>query len=148
MVDQKHKPKWHASEEQRSNVRAVRREMTEAERIICCNAHAHRFQGVSRRQAPVGRDVVDFVCHAAKLTVEVGGGQHFEPKTPVRDARRDAYLAVQGCGIVGFNSLDVIKKAGVLEDIARVVGGSKTPSLTRRCSRGRGPGHAGREDVP
>jgi very-short-patch-repair endonuclease len=106
MVDQKHKPKRHVSEKQVSNARAVRREMTEAERIICCNVRALRFQGVSlRRPAPVGPYVVDLVCHAAKLIVEVDGGQRFEPQTIARDARRHAHLAARGRGVVGFNML-------------------------------------------
>jgi very-short-patch-repair endonuclease len=146
MVDQKYTPKWHVSQEQRSNARAVRHEMTEAEHIICGNVRARRFRGVSlRRQAVVGPCVVGFVCHAAQLS----GDQHFEPKTMVRNARRDACLAAPGCGVVRFNNQDVIKiKAGVLEEIAVALGGSEAPSPTLRRSRGRGPGQAGREDVP
>jgi very-short-patch-repair endonuclease len=134
MVNHKHKPKWHASEPQRSNARAVR----------------PRFQRVSvRSQAPFGPCVTDFVCHAARLIVEVDSGQHFEPKTMARDARRDPYLAAQGCGVVHLNNQDVIRnKAGVLEKIAVALGGSETPSLTLCRLRGRGSGHAGREDVP
>jgi very-short-patch-repair endonuclease len=147
MVDQKHQPKWHVLDEQRRNARAVRRKMT-AERIVCDNAPAHRIQGVSLpRHTPVGRYLVGFVCHAAKLIVELDGGQHFEPTTLVRHARRDACLTVQGCGVVGFNNLDVVKnEAGVLE-AAVALGGSPSPSLTLpKPGRGRGP--AGREDAP
>jgi very-short-patch-repair endonuclease len=140
MVDRNHKPKWHVSEKLRlseklrRNGRAVRREMTEAERIRC-NMRAHRFQGAGlRRQAPDGPYVVDLVCH--DLIVEVDGG---------RDARRDTYLAAQGCGVVRFNHLDIMRNnAGVLEPIAGVLGGSEIFSRTLR----RTPGHAGREDVP
>jgi very-short-patch-repair endonuclease len=150
MADQKHKPKWHVSERQRSDAKAKRREITEAERIICCNGPRRRFQGVSfPRQAPVGPYVLDFVCHAAKLIVEVDGGQHFEPKTTVRNAPRDAYLAAQSCGVVRLNNRDVMKnQAGVLAEIAVALGGSETASLILRRSRRKGPGHHGREDVP
>jgi very-short-patch-repair endonuclease len=82
------------------------------------------------------------------LIVEVDS-QHFEPKTMVRGARQDGYLAARGCGVVRFNNLSVFKnKAGGLEAIAVALGGSETPSLTLCRSRERGPGHAGREDVP
>jgi very-short-patch-repair endonuclease len=138
MVDQKYTPKWHVSQEQRSNARAVRREMTEAEHIIRGDVRARRFRGVSfRRQAVAGRGA-DFVCHAAQSS----GDQHFEPKTMVRNARRDACLAAPGCGVVRFKNA-----AGVLEEIAVALGGSEAPSPTLRRSRGRAPGHAGREDV-
>jgi very-short-patch-repair endonuclease len=105
MGDQNHKPKWHVSEKQRGNARAVRRELTEPERIIWCNVRVRRFQG----------------------------------------ARRDTSVAAQGCGVVRFNHLDIMKnEAGVLEQLAVAFGGSETFSRTLRRTRG----HAGREDVP
>jgi very-short-patch-repair endonuclease len=150
MVDQKQLPKWLVSEKLRSNAKALRRNMTEAERIIWYNVRAHRFQGASfRRQTPIGPYVADFVCHAAKLIVEVDGGQHFEPENIVRDARRDAYLAAQGYRVLRFNNLDVMKnKAGVLETIAAALKGPEAPSLTLPRKRVRGLGHACREAVP
>jgi very-short-patch-repair endonuclease len=150
MVDQKQKPKWHVSEKQRSRAKALRRDMTDAERIIRYNVRAHRFQSASfRRQTPIGPYVADFVCHAAKLIIEVDGGQHFEPGNIVRDARRDAYLTAQGYRVLRFNNLDVMKnKAGVLDTIAAALGSSEAPSLTLPRKRGRGLGHACGEDVP
>jgi len=50
MADQKQKPKWHVSERQRSNARALRCDMTVAERIIRYNARAHRFRGIPRER--------------------------------------------------------------------------------------------------
>ena len=131
----------------RRNARALRRDMTEAERIIWYNVRAHRFQGVSfRRQAPIGPYIVDFVCHAAKLIIEVDGGQHFEAKNIVRDMRRDTYLAAQGYRVLRFNNLDVMtNKSGVLDTIAAALG--RAPSLTLPRKRGRGLGTR-REDLP
>jgi very-short-patch-repair endonuclease len=145
MVDQKQMPRWLVSEKQHSKAKALRRSMTEAERIIWYNVRAHRFQCASfRRQTPIGPYVIDFVCHAAKLIIEVGGGQHFEPENVVRDTRRDTYLRAQGYRVLRFNNLDVMKnRAGVLETIAAAVGGSEAPSLTLPRKRGRGLGTAG-----
>jgi very-short-patch-repair endonuclease len=156
MIDQKQKPKWYVSEEQRSKAKALRRDMTDAERIIWYNVRAHRFQGAGfRRQTPIGPYVVDFVSQAAKLIIEVDGGQHFEPGNIARDARRDAFLRAQGYRVLRFNNLEVMKnKAGVLETIAAALTGSEAPSLTLPRKRGRGLGNAGlhgnvgREDVP
>jgi len=150
MVEKNEKPKWHVSEKQRSNARALRRDMTDAERIIWYNVRAHRFQGTSfRRQTPIGPYVVDFICHAAKLIIEVDGGQHFETDNIVRDKRRDAYLAAQGYRVLRFSNLDIMKnRTGVLETIAAALGGSEAPSLTLPRKRGRGLGHACGEDVP
>jgi very-short-patch-repair endonuclease len=150
MVDQDQKPKWRVSGKLRNNAKALRHDMTEAERIIWYNVRAHRFQGASfRRQTPVGPYVVDFICHAAKLVIELDGGQHFEPGNIVRDARRDTYLAAQGYRVLRFNNHDVMtNKAGVLEAIAAVLGSSEgAPSLTLPRKRGRGPGRACCEDM-
>jgi very-short-patch-repair endonuclease len=77
--------------------------------------------------------------------VDADGGQHCGPKAVLRDARRDTDLAAQGCGAVRFSHLDIMKnKAGMLEPIAGVLGGSETFCRTLRRTRR----HAGREDVP
>jgi very-short-patch-repair endonuclease len=147
MADQNQRPKWQVSEKLRSNTRALRRNMTDAQSIIWYNVRAHRFQGASvRRPTPIGPYIAEFVCHAAKLIIELDGGQHFESKNIARDAKRDAYLAARGYRILRFNSLDVTtNKSGVLETIAAALG--KAPSLTLPRKRGRGPGRASCKDA-
>jgi very-short-patch-repair endonuclease len=49
-----------------------------------------------RKQHPIGPYVLDFYCDAAKLAVEVDGASHGAGDRPVRDERRDAWLAAQG----------------------------------------------------
>ena len=89
-----------------------------------------------RRQTPIGPYIVDFVCHAAKLVIEIDGGQHFESRQEQRDTRRDAYLANKGFRVLRFNNHDVMtNREGVLETIAAAVG--LAPSLTLQPGRGR-----------
>jgi very-short-patch-repair endonuclease len=145
MVDQTPKiqtPKWRVSESLRENAKAMRRDMTDAEPIIWYKVRAHRFRGAScRRQTPIGPYVVDFVCHAARLIIELDGGQHFESGNMVRDKRRDSYLAAQGYRVLRFNNHEVVtNKAGVLETIAEAIG--RAPSLALPRKRGRGQGSA------
>jgi very-short-patch-repair endonuclease len=148
MADTTKKPTWRVSEKLRSNAKALRRDMTDAERTIWYELRAHRFLGASfRRQTPIGPYIVDFVCHAAKLIIELDGGQHFEAEHMARDARRDAYLSALGFRIHRFNNLDVMtNKSGVLETIAAALG--KAPSLTLPRKRGRGLGAGRREESP
>jgi very-short-patch-repair endonuclease len=148
MVDQLKTPTWHVSRKLRSSAKALRHEMTDAERIIWYAVRAHRFYGAGfRRQTPIGPYVVDFVCHAAQLIIELDGGQHFEPENFARDARRDAYLGAQGYRVLRFNNHDVMaNKSGVLETIAAAM--SQAPSLTLPRKRGRGQGRARREELP
>src|SRR5258706_9207259 len=49
-----------------------------------------------RKQHPLGPYVLDFYCDAAKLAVEVDGANHGAGDRPVRDERRDAWLATRG----------------------------------------------------
>jgi very-short-patch-repair endonuclease len=129
MVDHPEEPKWHVSRTLRDRSKALRHDMTDAERIIWRELRAHRLHGASfRRQTPIGPYVVDFVCHAAKLVIEVDGGQHFEPKHIAHDMRRRAYLAAQGYQVLRFSNLDVMKnESGVLETIAATLEESKGP---------------------
>jgi very-short-patch-repair endonuclease len=122
-------PNWRVSKKLRGRAKELRQDMTDAERIVWHAVRAHRLHGASfRRQAPIGPYVVDFVCHAAKLVIEIDGGQHFEPNQIAHDARRSAYLATQGYRVFRFNNLDVIKnKSGVQETIAAAIGEAAFP---------------------
>jgi very-short-patch-repair endonuclease len=122
-------PSWRVSKKLRGRAKQLRQDMTDAERIVWHAIRAHRLKRAAfRRQAPIGPYVVDFVCHAAKLVVEVDGGQHFEPRQIAYDARRRAFLASQGYRVLRFNNFDVIRnKAGVVETIASAIGDAAFP---------------------
>ncbi|MFA7634041.1 MAG: DUF559 domain-containing protein, partial [Thiohalomonadaceae bacterium] len=82
---------------------------------------ARRFMGLKfRRQKPVGNYIVDFVCHAPKLVVEIDGGQHVEQLA--YDRRRDAYLCRQGFTVLRFWNNQVFNETdAVLESIRQAV---------------------------
>jgi very-short-patch-repair endonuclease len=122
-------PSWRGSKKLRGRAKALRQDMTDAERIVWHAVRAHRLSGAAfRRQAPIGAYVVDFVCHAAKLVIESDGGQHFEPGQMARDKRRCGYLAARSYRVLRFTNLEVIKnKSGVLETIAAAIGNAAFP---------------------
>ena len=71
MVDPEH-PDWKVSSKLRANVRVLRRNSTDAERILWSELRAGRLNGASfRRQVPIEHYVADFICHAAKLVIEL-----------------------------------------------------------------------------
>src|ERR1700721_450988 len=108
MSDSSKNPTWQVPTKLRVRARALRRSMTDAERIIWYAVRAHRLNGASfRRQTPIGPFIVDFVCHEARLTIEVDGGQHFESENEKRDARRDRFLASKGYRVLRFSNHDV-----------------------------------------
>jgi very-short-patch-repair endonuclease len=89
-----------------------------------------------RRQTPIGPYIADFVCHAARLIIEIDGGQHFSRDASAKDARRTAFLQTKGYRVLRFNNHDVLRnRVGVLEAIANAL--EHSPSLTLPRKRGR-----------
>jgi very-short-patch-repair endonuclease len=125
---------------QRLRARLLRQDLTKAERLIWYGLRAHRLDGAGfRRQTPIGPFIVDFVSHAAKLVVEIDGGQHFEDTREARDKRRDAFLAAKGFRTLRFSNHDVMtNRIGVLETIAAAVQEARAPSLPSPASGGGG----------
>jgi very-short-patch-repair endonuclease len=56
-----------------------------------------------RRQAPIGPYVVDFVCFAARLVVELDGSSHTELSDDY-DERRQAWLESQGFTVLRLSA--------------------------------------------
>ena len=131
------RPAWQVSRGMRARARTLRREQTDAERVIWNLLRAHRLRGASfRRQTPIGPYVADFVCHQTHLIVEIDGGQHFESGQAKRDARRDAFLAAKGFRILRFNNHDVMtNRQGVIETIATLLAAAPSPTLPRKRGR-------------
>jgi very-short-patch-repair endonuclease len=138
MPEQK-SPTWKVSSKLRANARALRRTSTDAERILWSELRDHRLNGASfRRQVPIENYIADFVCHAAKLVIELDGGQHFSDQAEQADAARSAVIEARGFKVLRFNNHDVMKNgAGVLETIAAAVA-ERAPTLTLPRKRGRG----------
>lgn len=73
------------------HAKTLRSNQTDAEQRLWYHLRAHRFMGLKfKRQKPIGNYIVDFVCLARKLIVEIDGGQHAEQAG--YDQRRDAWL--------------------------------------------------------
>ncbi|MFB9269456.1 endonuclease domain-containing protein [Bradyrhizobium erythrophlei] len=138
MVDPEH-PDWKVSERLRSNARALRKNSTDVERILWSELRSNRLNGANfRRQVPIENYIADFVCHAAKLVIELDGGQHFSDRGEQADAKRSAVIESHGFKVLRFSNLDVMKnRAGVLETIATAIA-ERAPTLTLPRKRERG----------
>ena len=115
----------------RSNARVLRKNSTDVERILWAALRDHRLNGASfRRQVPIENFIADFVCHAAKLVIELDGGQHFSDQAEQKDAARSAVIESQGFKVLRFSNLEVMEnRSGVLETIATAVA-ERAPTLT------------------
>lgn len=85
--------------------RRMRSEPTHAEAGLW--KHLRRFSVRFRRQAPIGPYVVDFVCHRARLVVEVDGGIHERPDVALRDVERQQWLTSEGYNVMRFTNRQV-----------------------------------------
>jgi very-short-patch-repair endonuclease len=100
--------------------RDLRRNATDAERVLWFQLRAKRFAGFKfRRQHPCGPYILDFYCPAHSLAIELDGGQHFEPARQAYDESRSAFLREHGVRVLRFpNDLVFSELEAVLEAVA------------------------------
>ncbi len=102
--------------------RELRNNLTEAEKCLWYELRCKNLGVKFRRQAVIGRYIVDFICYERKLIIEVYGGQHAFSQ---EDTERDQWLRKQGFEIIRFWNHDVLKnREGVLY---RIVERLKSP---------------------
>jgi very-short-patch-repair endonuclease len=106
--------------------RALRRNMTDAERLLWSRLRAKQLSGHRfRRQHPIGPYIVDFVCLESRLIVEVDGGQHNGPQV---DVDRDTGLKSAGFRVLRFWNNDVLSNAaGVCDAVVAALGPRLNP---------------------
>ena len=74
------------AKEQRSTM--PRAEALFWEQVRAGRLHGHKF----KRQVPIAPYIIDFLCVAAKVAVELDGPPHETAERRARDAERDAWL--------------------------------------------------------
>ena len=119
--------------------RRLRRQQTDAERALWFRLRDRRLEGWKfRRQAPVDRFVVDFICADAKVIVELDGGQH--AVRIEKDVQRTAVLESMGYLVLRFWNNDVLANTdGVVETILHTLTQQAPFPLTPSLSpKGRG----------
>ena len=135
------------SERQRSRAKQLRQTMTRAETLLWRYLKAGRMDGVGfRRQTPIGSYIVDFVCFAAKLVIELDGESHDFDDRQLADQRRDAFLASEGFRVLRFTNEQVMSNLeGVVEAIreATSAGASGSPPSLSLPHKGGGNGEDG-----
>ena len=102
-----------------TRARSLRKNQTEAEKKLWGYLRSSSLQGHKfTRQTPIGPYIVDFLCFAKKLVVEVDGATHGDPHEVEHDEKRTAFL--EDCGYRVFRCFndDVYKNiTGVLDRI-------------------------------
>ncbi|RUM02709.1 endonuclease domain-containing protein [Rhizobium chutanense] len=96
----------------RSRAKAMRKDSTRAENMLWQVIRDRKLEGFKfRRQVPLGRYILDFVCFETKIIIEVDGWQHADSAA---DHVRDDHFRAEGFRILRFwndeveNSLDFV----------------------------------------
>jgi very-short-patch-repair endonuclease len=123
------------------NARALRKRLTPQEVKLWVKLRELKPLGFHfRRQAPIGRYIVDFVSFNSRIVVEIDGGQHSLPEGARSDRERDTFLKSQGFNILRQWNSDVDGNLeGVMENIVAMLR-PPTPALRAdppHASRGR-----------
>ncbi len=120
--------------QKRDFARELRRNMTDAESHLWKLLRRRQLGERFRRQCPIDRYVVDFVCLRRKLVVEVDGGHHAESS---QDRIRDACLMKLGYRVLRFWNNDVLENSeGVYGMIQASLANCPHPDLPPRAGEG------------
>jgi len=106
----------------------LRKRSTDMEQLLWSRLRAGRFEGMKfRRQHPMGKYIVDFVCLERKFIIELDGGHHALQEEIQKDKERNDWLEDEGYTVVRFWDNEVLMNtSGVLEVIREKL--RKTPS--------------------
>jgi cyclase len=100
------------------NAKQLRKNMTDAEKVLW----AHLKSGINnfkiRRQHPIGLYIADFYCHESKLIIEVDGSIHNGPDIKEADNARQKDLERWGYTVIRFTNQQVM---GNPEEIIKII---------------------------
>src|ERR1700693_2618646 len=124
-----------------ATARRLRRNQTDAERILWLKLRDRRLHGLKfRRQVPIDRYVVNFFCDDAHLVIEVDGGQH----ATAGETNRTRVLEAMGYLVLRFWNNEVHENVdGVLESILNALDRSDPPPPPPPPPRGGGGNRRG-----
>ncbi|MBV9509784.1 MAG: endonuclease domain-containing protein [Caulobacteraceae bacterium] len=105
-----------------ARARRLRRDSTVAERILWKALRELKLN--FRRQVPIGRFVIDFAHHQAKLLIEIDGYRHTVEERAKRDAARTDWLVSRGYRVIRFAEKDVRDDR---EEVVRQIIAAMTP---------------------
>jgi very-short-patch-repair endonuclease len=105
----------------RDNARVLRRYQTPAEAILWDALRGRKLGGLKfRRQVPIGRFIVDFLCFEAGIAIEADGAQHTDFHVHEYDDVRTRYLNEQGLEVLRFSNACIENDLpSVIEQIAQ-----------------------------
>ncbi len=119
----------------RSRIRALRKNATDAEKLLWSILRNRQLGYKFRRQHSINPYITDFCCVESKLIIEIDGGQHAQEPHRQKDQERTQFLERKGYRILRYWNIDVLQNT---ESVIESVLDTLTPALSQR-ERGSGP---------
>ena len=116
----------------------MKKESTEAERIMWQMLRGKQLGDKFRRQHIIGNYIADFVCLEKKLVIEIDGGYHSTLEQQAYDEERTRYLQTQGYKVLRFTNEAVVATP---ETVLNQIKAASSP-----LSAGEGTGERPEED--
>jgi cyclase len=91
------------------NAKALRKNMTEAEKVLWGYLKGGINRLKFRRQQPIGFYIADFYCHPAKLVIEMDGKIHNQPEVKLNDELREKELRSAGYTVIRFTNEELFQ---------------------------------------
>ena len=106
----------------KQKARELRKNMTPQERKLWNILKNRQFYGYRfRRQFPIERYIVDFVCREKKIVIELDGGQHNHPDEIQYDIERTSVLNSEGYQVIRFWNSDIDRNLlGVYKKLQKI----------------------------
>jgi cyclase len=98
-----------------ANAKALRKNMTEAEKVLWGYLKGGVHGLKIRRQHAIGIYIADFYCHQIKLVIELDGKIHEDAEVKILDEHRESELRGWGYEIIRFTNEELF------EDINKVL---------------------------
>ena len=94
--------------------KALRKNMTEAEKIVWGRVCNNQLGVRIRRQHPIDNYIADYYCHELKLIIEVDGGIHLSEENKQNDKNREMSLNEHSIEIIRFTNEEVSNEIDVV----------------------------------
>ena len=112
-----------------ARARELRQDATDAEKLLWQLLRNRQLDGWKfRRQHPIGKYILDFYCHEARLAIELDGSQHAETEQAEYDRQRTESLEAEGIRVLRFWNNEVLKETqAVVQEIWNALQDSLSP---------------------
>ena len=91
------------------NASHLRKNMTDAEKVLWFHLKQSPFGFKFRRQHPLSFFIADFYCHRAKLVIEVDGSIHNLEEVKIKDETRQRVIEELGLKVIRFTNKEVFQ---------------------------------------